>query len=795
MKLSIRYFLLATILSFSAQLNGFCQTTISGRVFTKDNKPAEGVNIELKDLKLFTITDAAGYFSFRKIENGSYTVVATFTGMQTQQLSVTVSSLNPINVQLTLVENARDLDELVIHSRKGLNDNAPVAGKIAIDPMSLPQSIAVIGKETISDQQSQKLSDVIKNVNGVYLSTTRGNVQESFSARGYGFSSGNMFKNGARVNSGVMPEISSLEKVEVLKGSAAILYGNVAPGGIINMVTLQPKFQKGAEVSIRGGSFGLIKPSVDVYGAVTRNIAARINGTYEKTDSYRDHVTSNRFYINPSLLFNISKRSTFLIQADYLHHNYTPDFGVGSLDNTLIPSLSRSTFLGTTWQYNKARQATVTATLNYKFSENWNLATTLSHQRYARDYYSTERIQAKLNGDWIRPLNKIDSRENYFLAQADLTGNFNTGRINHRLLVGVDADRYNTLTYSFNNPVVYDTINILDESSYHRRNDIPDAKKVRSVETPVHRAGFYVQDLISLHSKIKLLAGIRWSQQNSRPAHTFHILQDSSSYSSSKTDNAFSPRAGIVFQPTKKTSLFASYANSFSINNGTDVFGDALDASIIDQYELGIKNELLKGRLNFNLTFYKIINNNLAQTARFLADGVTPNNNTSFKELVGQTTSNGVEIDLEARPVRTVYIIAGYSYNDMRYTKTPVAKGNYIEGERLVNIPAHTANASIFYSKATRKNSSLKFGAGIYYIGERIAGWNNTYEQAQNYSRQIPVKGFVTADFTIGYSFRNISALVKMSNLFNELNYYVHENYSVNPIAPRQIVSTLKVKL
>ena len=266
-------------------------------------------------------------------------------------------------------------------------------------------------------------------------------------------------------------------------------------------------------------------------------------------------------------------------------------------------------------------------------------------------------------------------------------------------------------------------------------------------------------------------------------------------FAATKTDNAFSPRAGIVFQPNKKTSLFASYANSFSVNNGTDVHGNALDASIIDQVELGVKHEWLNVKLNVNLTVYKIINNNLAQTARFLADGITPNNNTAYKELVGQTTSNGVELDIEARPVKGLHIIGGYSYNDMRYTKIPSAKGNYIEGERLVNTPAHTANTSAFFTRYINKNSSLKIGAGAYYIGKRIAGWNNTQEQTQNYSRQIPIDGFVTTDLTIGYHFKNISVLLKVSNLFNTLNYYVHENYSVNPIAPRQLISTVKIKL
>src|SRR5690606_23679628 len=120
-----------------------------GNVLTSDNKPAEGVNIEFKDLKLFTVTDEDGQFQFQKIKDGYYTIVATFTGMQTQRLPVSVTKGEAVTVSVILKEDARDLDELVIYSRKGLNDLAPTAGKIAIDPMSLPQSVMVIGNQVI----------------------------------------------------------------------------------------------------------------------------------------------------------------------------------------------------------------------------------------------------------------------------------------------------------------------------------------------------------------------------------------------------------------------------------------------------------------------------------------------------------------------------------------------------------------------------------------------------------------------------------------------------------------------
>jgi iron complex outermembrane receptor protein len=340
--------------------------------------------------------------------------------------------------------------------------------------MDLPQSIATVSETVIRDQQAQRLSDVVKNVNGVYLSSARASTQESFYARGYSFSSTNMFKNGSRVNSGVMPEVSSLESVEILKGSAAILYGNVSPGGILNMITKKPKFAFGGEVSMRAGSFNLWKPSIDLYGPLTKKIAYRLNATYESANSYRDQVSSTRYYINPSFLFKLGNKTELIVEGDYFKHDFTPDFGIGSLDNTNIPDVPRSRFMGTSWQYNISRQTTSSATIKHVFNNNWQLNSILSYQVFSRDYYAVERIQAKANGDWARPLGIIHTKEKYNTGQVNVTGKFNTGKLEHAILAGMDADHYLTQAYNYDvQGKIYDSINILEPSKYVQSIDIP----------------------------------------------------------------------------------------------------------------------------------------------------------------------------------------------------------------------------------------------------------------------------------------------------------------------------------
>ncbi len=765
--------------------------SIKGVVRTSDGKPAAHVYVQLKEIKRGTITADDGSYQLANIPSGKYTIIVSFVGLQTIQKPVSVNA-EASEMDFELVENETELAEIVVTANRSVNEKPATIGKLPIKPMDLPQAVVTIGENVIRNQQAQRLSDVVKNVNGVYLATTRASTQESFYARGYGFSSTNMFKNGSRVNSGSMPEMSSLESVEILKGSAAILYGNVAPGGVLNMVTKKPKFQTGGELSFRTGSYDLIKPAVDVYGPISKKIAYRVNGTFESADSYRDQVFSNRYYVNPSLLFKLGTRTELIVEGDYLRHKFTPDFGIGSLDNTKVADVPRSRFMGTSWQYNTTDQATASATINHEISSNWKINGVVSYQQYQRDYFSVERIQAKENGDWARPLGRVDTKENFITGQVNLTGKFKTGTVEHLLLAGVDADHYLTETYNYDiQGKIYDTINLLDPTKFTQRRDIPVANRLTYVETPVNRFGGYVQDLISLTPKLKLLAGLRWSLQESPSATTTYLQKnDSIAKGKSRSDNAFSPRVGLVYKFKPNVSFFASYSNSFSINSGLDIYNNVLPPSIIDQYELGVKNIFLDGKLTVNLTAYKIINNNLAQTAQFDANGL-PNSNSSLKELTGQTTSNGVELDVMTNFIKGLSVMAGYSYNDMTYTKTPGTKGSYVTGERLVNSPAHTANASAWYNFSTGLLNGLKVGAAVYYVGDRFGGWNNTIDQAQNYSRLMPVDGFTTVDLSAGYSYKKLSLLARVTNLGNVYNYYVHENYSINPIPPRQFIATV----
>lgn len=703
----------------------------------------------------------------------------------------------------TVKKKGHLLQEVIIKPQQQHEPASAVRSGIA--PMDLPQSLQVIEGEVIRQQQAIRLSEVIKNVNGVYVSSARGGAQESFFSRGYDMSANNMFKNGFRFSSGSMPEVSSLEKVEVLKGSAALLYGNVAPGGILNMISKTPSFQRGGEISMQLGSYSFYKPSVDIYGPLSNSIAYRLTGSYENSESFRDVVKNERLYLNPSFLFKISPKTKIVLQGDYLDYDWTPDFGTGIIGKEIV-DLPRNQYLGATWSNGHTTQSSVSTLVSHEYNNKWKLNFNSALQDYNRRSKGTERIQPAANGDWSRPLGQNRNNEQILAEQLSIQGIFNTGKIKHQLFTGVDYENSNTDAYTYTfTPATYGSGNIFDFANFDQGSGIPSGTNTRIVNTATDRFGIYAQDLISLSAQFKVLAGLRWSWQEAQVTTQNRVPDPNNAgefvFATTEApkaiDAAFSPKVGLVYQPTKQISVFASYANSFTPNTGTTVSGDAIDPSLIDQFEIGVKKEYCRGLISTNLTFYQIVNSNLAQTAEFKADG-SINTDTSVKILSGETTSKGVELDVTAKPVSGLNIIAGYSYNDMRYTKTATTNGSFIEGDRLVRTPAHTANLSFFYTLQSGKLRGLSVGALGNYIGNRVGGWNNqiVIDAATGASsvndREIPLDGYTTVDLSAGYTWQKFSILCRLSNVANVLNYTVHENYSVNPIAPRQLMTSLR---
>ena len=706
----------------------------------------------------------------------------------------------------TIKKKGKAIEEVVIV--KKIQKGSVTAGKLPIKALDLPQAVAIIDRAVLEQQQILRISDALKNTNGVYVSgasNASGNNQEEYGSRGFTFSGGNTFKNGIRFNGSLIPETASLESIEILKGSSALLYGNVAPGGILNLETKKPKFQTGGEISFRASEYDFYKPIIDIYGSLDKSQTAayRLVTSYEAGNSFRDVVTSERFYINPSFQFNLTKKTTLLVEADYLKDSRTPDFGLTTIDYKVV-ALPRSTFLNFDWATFDSKQESIAATLNHKINSNWQLKGILSYQGFTTNLLSSSRPNSgnltptspnnnlvQANGDWIRGVQKADTEQDYIFAEIDLTGNFKTGTIKHSILMGADADKSNTGTLNYLTINYLDIINIFNPSLVIGKNPIysaatiPQLDKNTLADADIKRAGFYIQDFIELTSKLKVLTGLRYSYlENTTNTTTFTT---SSNVETKTNDNIISSKLGIVFQPTKTNSIFASYADSFVLNTGTDKNFQTLPHSTIDQYEIGVKNEFFKGRLNANVTGYSINFGNLAQT-----DFSNGNINTNIKELAGSYSSKGIEIDISGN-FKNFRAMAGYSFNETKYTKSNI----FDKGTQLRFTPKNTANASLFYTFENLKFKGFEIGAQSSYVGKILGGRlrpNNASTPAELARKPIPVSGFLQLDASIGYTKNTFSIRAKLSNIGNVTSYYVYDDNTVTPVAPRMISTTVSYK-
>lgn len=800
------------------------QTTIKGKVIDLKGQSVSDISISVG--KKSTKTDAQGLFQLYVEQEGAFELLLGGVGYHRERLRVVPQGDYTLLREIVLRKEDRTIDQVEVTGYNSVNTKTVGVAKSGIMDRDLPQSVQIINAQVIKDQQINMLGDALKNANGIALGANRGGVNENFYARGYSMGANNMFKNGARTNNGGQIEASTLESVEILKGTAALLYGGVTGGAVVNMTTKKPKFETGGEVSMRYGSWDTYKPTLDVYGPLSNKVAFRFIGTGSSANSYRDVVKSHRVYVNPSLLYKLSDRTELNFNFDYLKSDYTPDFGIGSVEGKLNDAVGRNTFLNVNGSFNRTNSTNGQAALDHNFNDDWKISAIASIQNYNRNYYGSERLQANAQGLAPRSLSRSQTEEFTMNQQVNLTGKFNTGGLKHQLLFGADADQASTKAYAYdiyadlNNPAkvttFYDSIDVFNPYALGRRTDIPNTAKNAWTKTDIYRYGTFIQDLISLTAQFKVLAGIRYTYQRTPYSDKYNYktgvteevknLDIKGNELGAKEDKAWSPKFALIYQPTEQLGFYVSYANSFIANTGYDINYKPLGSTLEDHYEAGIKNEFFKGRLTTNLTAYRIINNNTAQQALLDGNG-NPNGDPSMKEFTGESMSDGVELDITGRILPGLDVMAGYAYNFRRFTKTldiityvdnkgaqKETSGNE-EGVRMVGSTANTGNATVFYTVQNGRIKGLKLGVSAFYTGERNAGWNNSKINVRDgVNRLVPVDPFTTLDLSVGYSIGRLSLLAKVANVTNELSYFIHENYSVNPIPPRNFMTTLSYK-
>ncbi|WP_448603724.1 TonB-dependent siderophore receptor [Thermoleptolyngbya sp.] len=576
--------------------------------------------------------------------------------------------------------------------------------------LDIPQSVQVIPQRILEDQQILRIDDAVRNVSGVTGSfdpfggsslTLRGFTGDSFTA-------GVVLRDGFRFydNLGVQ-ETANLERIEVLRGPASVLYGQAAPGGLINLVTKQPLFEPFYAAQLQVGNFGLIRPSFDISGLLTddASLRYRLNVAYQHEDGFRNFDTDiERVFVAPVLSWNPNNRTTLSFNLEYLNDQGPFDLGLVAIGDgvaavpfdriTTEPDdirCTESVLLG----YN----------LEHQISNNWTLQNAF---RYVNQDYNVEVFLPFIVGE-----NGLITRfpairryvSNDYSLQTSITGEFSTGDLEHTLLAAVDFnwnrfDEYFTKV-DLNRPSVLDIFNPV----YGRvsRPDFDTVTPFIPFDTEYDRIGVLLQDQIEL-GRFILVGSLRYDSVNFR-----NRAEDTQRF-----DEAWSPRVGLVYRVADNVSLYTSFSRSFTPNFSLDSDGEFLEPETATGFEIGAKAELFNGNLLATLAFFDITKQNVATVVDPL---------TGASEATGEQRSQGIEFDISGEILPGWNVIGFYAYTDAR-----VSEDNVIpEGNRLFNVPYNSFGLWTTYEIQTGDLRGLGLGLGVNYVGDRAGDLANSF--------------------------------------------------------------------
>jgi iron complex outermembrane recepter protein len=650
-------------------------------------------------------------------------------------------------------------------------DDTTTATRTDTPILDVPGSIQVVPQQVIQEQNALRLPEIFRNVSGIGEEGGFGDALDQFNIRGF-TATGQVFRNGIRVPNVFSPlvETENLERVEILKGPASVLYGALEPGGIINLVTEQPLADPRYAASLSVGSFGLIRPTFDLSGPLNESetVLYRLNGVYERGERWRDYDTDiERVYIAPVVTWRISDRTNLTIDGEYFNDERPVDRGIPAVGDRPA-DIPRDRVFGEPDDFIRTESYSIGYQLEHELSDDWRI-------RNAFRYLQTDSVNLRaelssLNeetGDLERRFGFNDPLEESYIVQTDVVGEFATGSIEHTLLFGIDYTHQSQhFEVFFTDPIA--PINIFDPV----RPDV-DRPSLSDFNVPgfdiiSDSVGIFLQDQIDLTDDLILLVGGRFD----------FIDQESIDVASNSTtaqyDEAFSPRVGIVYQPTDELSLYASFSRSLVLNDSVQADGSFLDPIRGTQYEIGIKGEFLDGRLLATLAAYNLTRTNI---------GVPDPDNPDFSIPTGEQRSRGIELDVIGEILPGWNVIASFGYIDAEVTEDG---GSALEGNRLRNVPDYTASLWTSYEIQSGDLAGLGFGAGLFYVGNRAGDAANTFE----------LPDYIRADAAVYYQRDNWRLALNIKNLF-DTEYFESVNFgrvSIEPGAPRTVVGTVSVE-
>jgi len=634
----------------------------------------------------------------------------------------------------------------------------------------IPQSISVIPVSVLNDLGSISVERALDFAGGVSKQNNFGGLTlYEYSVRG--FTTSEFYKDGFSANRGYpsTPDVASIERIEVLKGPAASLYGRGDPGGTVNIVTKKPRPEAFATLHTSAGSWDRYRTALDVNTPLDEdgNVLSRVNLAIEDGQSFRDHVDRERVFVAPSFSWQLNPDTTLLVESEFVRHRSTFDRGIVA-PNNVWSGVSRSTFLGEPNDgdidnHNNLLQAA----LEHHLNDAWKLRLA-SHYKQGKLWGFASEARA-LNADGHTVNRRYRERDNDWhdsITQLELRGLFDTGPWQHELLIGSEYENYRKnerVTTIAGSPYAVD----IDQPVYGQPKP-GGARSGTDFFEHVESRALNLQDQILFTDTLRGMLGARLERfEQGIDDHTRNTTNR-------QQHDALTQRAGLLYQLTPEIGLFANASTSFKPNNGLDAAGRSFDPEEGIGYEIGIKSELFDDRLSSTLAAFHIEKKNVL--------ALDPGTDTS--RAMGKARSQGFDLQVAGQVTDAVRVIGAFAYIDAEVTE-----GDKVipTGSRILGVAKHSGSLLGVYAFQDGRLRGSDLGAAFTYVGDRSGEAGSDFE----------LPAYHTVDLLAHYKASdNVTVGLNLNNVFDE-KYFErsYSNYWVNPGEPRNFTVSLTLTL
>ena len=636
----------------------------------------------------------------------------------------------------------------------------------------VPASVSVVPAQLMKDQAMQGMSDVFRYVPGVLTHQGEGN-RDQVVIRGNS-TTADFYVDGVRDDAQVFRDLYNLERVEVLKGPAGMAFGRGGAGGVVNRVTKAPTFESFASGSVTVGSWNQLRGTADLGGKLGDAAAWRLNAKLESADSFRRGASLERNAVNPTLTLAPGSRTLITFGFEHAWDSRTADRGFPSFNGAPLAA-DPGTFFGNADQ-SRLRNVVdgAYAVLNHEFGNGLQLKNTLRATHYDKFYQNVFAGSAvAANGTLtLSAYNNANQRTNVF-NQTDLTKRFSAGGFEHTLLVGAEIGRQdssnlrNTGFFGAATAATVSAANPFAVATSFRQNGTDANNNVKA-----DVAALYVQDQVALAPRWKTILGLRYDR--------FKVAFDdrrtlTPAVDLARTDSAFSPRAGLLWQPNAASTYYASYSYAFLPSGeqlGLATTTTSLDPETAKNYEAGARWDL-RPKLTLSAALFRTDRDNVR-----VADPSNP----GFFVKTGQLRTDGLEVGLQGEVSDRWSVYGGYSNMNARALKpfnsgtAATAATTVPAGAKLGLVPQHTL------SLWNRVEVGAGWSAGLGIIRQSAS--------FATISNAVTLPAFTRADGAVYYRFgdRTSRLALNVENLFDRKYFATADNdNNISPGAPRNV--------